>query len=89
MEQWTIYLPTAAAAAVALAGYLIAKASAKRFHMRREAKRKSEAGESDIQVIHDEMERAQSSITHSIDEALAALERMKAEVHHREKAGSI
>src|SRR2546426_659895 len=88
MEQWTIYLPAAAAALVALAGYLIARASAKRFRRRLEV-RKTAAGETEIQVIHDEIERAQSSITHSLQEALAMLEKAKSEVRHRETAGSI
>lgn len=87
MEEWTIYLPTAAAAIVTLAGYAIARSSARRFRAQVEASRASESREKELEVIHDEIERAHSTITHSIQEALATLEKMQNEVRDRETAG--
>ena len=89
MEQWTVYLPTVAAALVALVGYLVARTSASRLRARIEVSRTMQSRESELEAIHDEMERAQSTIAHSIQEALATLEKMQNEVRDRETAGSL
>ena len=89
MEQWTIYLPTVAAALVALVGYLVARTSASRFRARIEVSRAMQSRESELEAIHEEMKRAQSTTAHSIHDALATLEKMQNEVRDRETAGSL